>query len=361
MKLNARVDIVNENFGGTAVEDATKTDDDKVDTSTKSTTAKWDYAWMTLLTDYGKFDIGRMKGGCFGLSLFDSEATKDRIKWTLPMGDITWLGVVEKNVEIDGATSDYSDADSDAYYGIGIYKKDNITAGLLLASVRGDYVVDSNDPAAGYKLTQTVAIPYWDIKIDDTYGVKGEIYYRPGKEEYDNSATDKDLSGMGYYIAGTGNFGQTKVEVGLAYASGDDPTTDDEDESLVSTGAASGKNAGLGDEWTPFVILQDANALLNTAATAGVMLFYAQADYALSDDMKVTGLIGMATADQVDATQDDSYGTEIDAKLEWKLTDALTYNFNLGYLMAGDYFKGIGGTTEIEDTFTLYHKLQLDF
>jgi hypothetical protein len=403
VKINARVSIFSENLGGTGV-DTSDPADATYDSSSKSTTAQWERAWMTIDTDYGQFDLGRMKGSCFGLSLFDTDATRDRFKWTYKTKDqvkknikdtgqdANFFAVVEKNAEIDGTTDTSSDSDSDAYYFGGIYKLANhLTAGGLVAYSRTatESVTDGSTTTASALTADQVLILFADSKIDDTFGVKGELYYRTGEKEGDanvtaNSEYTTDRSGMGFYLAGTGNFGssleeigmnnakkyfkqtnQIKAEIGLVYASGDSDLNDDSSESLAGVGSGGGLNAGLGDEWTPFVILQDANALLGSAfnsdvASNGVMLFYAQADYALSDDMKVTGLIGMATADQVDATQDDSYGTEIDAKLEWKLTDALTYNFNLGYLMAGDYFE-FGGAQETEDTFTLYHKLQLDF
>jgi hypothetical protein len=303
-----------------------------------------------------------MKGGCIFTPVFDSESSRDRIKWTLPVPEqnMTYLGVIEKNYEYD-YQSTMSDGDYDAYYGIGIYKKENITAGLLLAATR------LADSTGAFTRTQQVIIPHADVKINDTYGVKAELYLRPGELDYSEASealglVDTDLMGTGLYLAGTGNFGKTKAEVGLAYASGDDEGTTDEDESLRGSNGL--PNTGLGDEWTPFVVLQDVNALLGSTDD-GVMLFYAQADYALSENMTVTGLIGMANADEVAAGAEDDYGIEIDAKLEWKLTDVLTYNFSLGYLMAGDYFKdatvAAATGTDAEDTFTLFHKLQLDF
>mgnify|MGYP003958281841 FL=1 len=350
IKINTRVAIVDENLGGD-------------ETVAKGTTAEWDRAWATLLTDYGKFDIGRMSGGTFGINTFETVATRDRIKWTMPVDNFIFLGVIEKNAELDGtdttdATSD--DNDYDVYYAAGIYKVENIEAGLLVG-----HAINATDPT-GTKTFQ-VFNPYCNININDTYGVKAEVHYLAGEFDADDDDDDSDISGLGFFIAGTGNFGQTKVEVGYMYASGDDES-DDDSTSLKDAGGGGGYNAGMGDEWTPFVILQDANMLLDdldgdgaSDNTYGVNLFYAQADYALSDDMTLTGMLGFASASDTPEDYDKSYGTEIDAKLEWRLTDALTYNFNLGYLMAGDFFKLGDDAAEIEDTFTVYHKLQIDF
>jgi hypothetical protein len=92
-------------------------------TSGKGDVASWDRAWATWTTQYGKLDVGRMSGGLFGLSLFETEAARDRIKWTTKVNDLALLGIIEKNSETKGAGNELSDSDSDAYYLAGVYKK----------------------------------------------------------------------------------------------------------------------------------------------------------------------------------------------------------------------------------------------
>jgi hypothetical protein len=98
---------------------------------TKSDVADWQYGWATWVSPYGQLDVGRMKGGVFGLGLFESEATRDRIKWTLPINDLILLGIIEKNNEMD-SNGTLSDSDKDAFYLAGIYKTDDTEIGCLL-------------------------------------------------------------------------------------------------------------------------------------------------------------------------------------------------------------------------------------
>jgi hypothetical protein len=366
IKVSTRVAVFNEKFGAST--DARSLEGDGV-----GDIAKWDRAWMTYNTDnYGQFDIGRMKAGCFGLDVFDFETSLDRIKWTKKVNlndnaSLTMLAVIEKYAEgagDDNTTLGVFERDTDAYAVAGIYKKDNLTAGLLIKSYRSE----SYGPAPGtdfpyLNLTtkKNFFVPYFTAQFGDAgqYGVQGEIKMATGSTEYkDGSVADIDYSGLGLYLAGTGSFGKTNVEVGIAMSSGDDPGTAEENEAI----------GGFGTEWIPLVILQDINNVLGAQASGGVEahdpgvnLYYVSVDYALNDDITLTGMIAMASAAEVDEATgiDDSFGTEIDAKLKWKLTDALTYYVDFAYLMTGDYFKT--ATSDPDNVYTLGHRLQVDF
>lgn len=356
--VNSRVAVFDEKFG-------TKSSQQDLYQSTysdagKGDSAAWDRGWMTIKTaNFGRFDIGRMTGGLFGLDLFDSEKTADRIKWSnvYDLGDagkIKVLALTEKYGEDANNDANASrntvEGDMDGYALAGIYYGNNFETGLLIQyNVREE---DSTTARTNY------FIPYFKGQFDNI-GVRAEIKMASGTTENKaNSASDVDTSGLGYYFAVDAAFGPATVELGYASASGDDPNTANETESL----------GGLGTEWTPFVILQDANAILGDYTTNGVNLLYAQADYKLSDDITLTGVLGMANAnekngDGLGATRtDDDFGMELDAKLAWKLMDGVTYNFNLGYLSAGDFFKGTAATaTDPENTYTAFHTVQVDF
>ena len=60
---------------------------------------------------------------------------------------------------------------------------------------------------------------------------------------------------------------------------------------------------------------------------------------------------------------DDNYGSEIDFRLYYDITDNLNYNFNFGYVMAGDAIASIQGipVDNLEDGYKVFHKLQLNF
>jgi len=64
---------------------------------------------------------------------------------------------------------------------------------------------------------------------------------------------------------------------------------------------------------------------LSKSVAVGLDLWYFQA---------TEKVLNRNTADPNDTT--NSLGTEIDAKVNWKINDNLSWNWNLGYLMPGD-------------------------
>jgi hypothetical protein len=365
LSITSRVIIFNEKYGTSSGGRYTESN-----TTGKSNVANWEYAWATWMSDYGKLDAGRMQGGLFGLSLFETESPRDRVKWTTKVGDLALLGIIEKNREDSNAT--VSDNDSEAYYLAGVYKKAGTEVGCLLGQIR-DEPEDDNTNAQSTTSVMLVN-PYFNLTGlgDGNLSVKGEIQSRTGKITSKANAGDTDVSAMGFYLAAGYDFKNgLDLEIGYANVAGDDKAADNEISSLGGLGVL---RAGLGDEWTPLVILQDVNALLDQGTNStfktstGVSLMYLTANYAVNKDIKITGIIGSATpaAEKVDATtgaaisgSDEPFGNEIDLKLYWKLSNNVNYFFNLGYLMAGDFFKN--GTSDPEDIHTIYHGIEFDF
>jgi len=52
---------------------------------------------------------------------------------------------------------------------------------------------------------------------------------------------------------------------------------------------------------------------------------------------------------------------EFDVKATYKIYDNLSYMVGAGYLWAGDYFKGVGGTTKVDNDYLLLNQLTLSF
>jgi hypothetical protein len=274
ISVYSRVAVFNEKFGTKAT-----TPDARNISEGKSDVAEWDRGWIIINTDqFGKFQIGRMTGGLFGLDVFDNELTADRIKWTSKINEnLTLLALTEKYTE--DANSTLSDYDQNGYAVAGIYKTDNIEAGLLI--LRKTTETDAYSESVDY------LDPYFKGQFG-IIGVNAEIKYATGSREM-KAGGDFDASGLGYYLAVNAAFGPATVELGYASAGGDDTTTT-EDEGLIKS---------FGTEWTPLVVLQDANALIdsaNTANSCGANLIYLQADYKLSEDMTLTGIIAKANA-----------------------------------------------------------------
>jgi hypothetical protein len=371
LSITSRVVVFNEKFGTDGGNDARYTENTS---DGKSDVAQWEYAWATWKTPYGILDAGRMKGGLFGLSLFETEVARDRIKWTTKIGDLALLGIIEKNRE--DSNSSVGDNDSEAYYLAGVYKVEDTEIGCLLGQIR-DEEQDDNANAKG-TTSYMLVNPYFDIAGlgDGNLSVKGEIQNRFGKksQKATSAGEDIDISAMGFYLAAGYDFGQFDLELGYANTGGDDESVLSDNE-ISSLGGLGVVRAGLGDEWVPLVVLQDINGLLDQGTNStyktstGVSLMYLQGNFAVNDDVTLTAIIGQANpaAERVDATgnavsgSDESFGTEFDLKLAWNLPNDLKYFFNFGYLMAGDFFKELNGGDDPENTYTIYHGIEFDF
>jgi len=307
-------------------------------------------AYATVLTDFGKFDIGRMSGGAWGTTFGDWEGDYDRIKYTLPYSDnLTLVGIIQKSAEGDTATGTGADNDMDVYYLAGIYKMENATLGLL-----GAYVNGRDTP--NVDVNKRVLIPYFKSQFGDL-AIQGELIYEFGGIE--TAAADTDIAGLAYNVEVNYDIaGPFSFEAGYAYVSGEDSGTD--------TTIGNKSYGGIGADWDKFVVFADADCLLNDTTVQsvtkyGVKLWYVGAKYALTEDITLWGNIGAASAAESLTAADDSYGTEYDISMSWNVMDNLTYTLRAGFLQAGDLWKTIKSVTEVDDTFTIYHKLQVDF
>ncbi|MBW2570364.1 MAG: porin, partial [Deltaproteobacteria bacterium] len=71
-------------------DDILNTDDDYNDLD-------FDRVYMTIKTDFGKFDIGRMAGGTFGTTFVDTVGERDRIKYIKVIDSLTLMAIYQKN------------------------------------------------------------------------------------------------------------------------------------------------------------------------------------------------------------------------------------------------------------------------
>jgi hypothetical protein len=80
------------------------------------------------------------------------------------------------------------------------------------------------------------------------------------------------------------------------------------------------------------------------------------------ENLQLGLVVGLADADEVPAGVEDDYGTEYDLTLNWKIYDNLTYTAIAAFLDAGDFWKSVGSAdTNYEDTYALFHQLELSF
>ena len=325
-------------------------------------------AYMTIKAPVGKFNIGRMLGGPLGNIFGDYEYEADRIKFVKKIDPFTLVAIYQKGVEQDSDT-DTADEDQDVYYLLGIYKAEDITAGL--AFVFNDDKTHSGDAvAAAPNGPRTIksydAIPYFSTKFGPL-ALQGELKYSWGETDYDQvGKADLDIDEITYNLEATFDLGVASVQAGYAFFSGDNDANDNED---------SGYAAGFGDNWEKlFILTSDEDPVLcanlggagnlskaggNTKA--GAKLYYVGAGFTPMENLKLDAVIGIADADKAQVGWKDDYGTEYDLTLNWKIYDNLTYTAIAAFLDAGDFWKSGVPATQIEDTYALFHQLELSF
>ncbi|MFW6237506.1 MAG: hypothetical protein ACOC3F_03895, partial [Desulfosudaceae bacterium] len=341
----------------------------------------FDRIYMDIKTDYGLFKIGHQQAGVWGLDFFDDDYNDDRIKYVGKSGDIIFGAIIQKTEETDSVNAwnrdpdddvgvGEADGDLDVYYGFGIYKKDNIEAGLLGAWARDARTADMT-------MNKQALLPYWDLTFGPM-GFKGEIVYEMGEMDYD-AGDDTDIDALSYALEGSFNLDMARLYAGWVSVSGQDQSSDDMTAGNLSYG-------GLGDDYNPFAILTDdlgakmlnshrpadfqslavkvatyeaqmeawvaggmvgpqpaaPNVTLEEAVAAqGTDMWYLGADVTVNDKLTVNTILGQAMANEdhwakVDGIDDDEYGMELDVGATYQIMDNLQYSATLAYLMTGD-------------------------
>ncbi|MDY6904471.1 MAG: hypothetical protein SWH61_07270 [Thermodesulfobacteriota bacterium] len=343
----------------------------------------WDRVYMTALTDVGMFIIGHQQAGVWGLDVFDDDYNDDRIKYVGKSGPVTFGAIIQKTQEQDSTTAftadGEADADTDVYYAFGIFKQDNIEAGLLGAYAR------NNDPSytttvggivytlPGYTMTKQALLPYWKLAFGPI-GFQGEIVWESGEYDWDSLVVqDTDISALSYNVEGSFDLDMAHLYLGWASVSGQEQA---EVVKMISGqgGELTIGNAsygGLGDDFNPLALFTDdmGGKILNSGVgqIRGVELLYAGADVTVNDDLTVSGIIGQANADEAYTGDiDDDYGMEIDVSATYKIMDNLEYSCTLAYLMTGDllgYDLGAKTATvdNTDDNFGFMHQIKASF
>ena len=317
------------------------------------------HVYMTIKTDFGKFDIGRMLGGPLGNDFADFEYEADRIKYTKVIDDFKVVAIFQKHTEGDSPSIDVADQDREDYYLCGAYSAEDITAGLA--------VEFTNDKRVDNATTRTYILdPYFNAKFG-ALALQGEVFYKFGDTEYDAASMDDfDKDAIAYNLEASYDLGTASVMAGYAFFSGDNDPLDDEDNEF---------EYGVGDNWRRlFILTSDEDPVLcenlggaGNLSTAGdntqfgANIYYAGASFMPIENLELGLVLGLADADEVPENWEDDYGVEYDLTLNWKIYDNLTYSAIVAYLDAGDIWQGGDTSIDIENTYALFHQLELTF
>jgi hypothetical protein len=316
---------------------------------------QFDKAYVTFMTNYGQVEAGFKSTNVWGTDFGNTEDFVGEIDFQTKLNEnLGFLFRVEKDVEQDAFYNNtIQDEDKDAYIAAAVYKMEGMEGGLLWK-----YVRDVTTSIA----TQNVHVlsPYVKATVGPAY-VEGQIYWATGDVEYDDFLgwKDDDLSELQIYLMAKADVGPGYVGAMFAYAEGDDDPADDDIKGILS-----------GSDWNPCLILfndtQPTTVGRYSGATTGAALDNAylwQVFGGMSpmENLSLMASFTYAYADEKLDNVDDNYGSEIDITASYKIYDNLDYTVGFGYLFAGDYYKGDDKDNDIDDTYLLMNKLQVDF
>ncbi|MCL5236751.1 MAG: alginate export family protein [Nitrospirae bacterium] len=261
--------------------------------------------------------------------------------------------------------------DSNGYVGLFTYKLNKDT------NFSGD-VTYVDDQANGYASKSTVSAAakgthLWNFGLrGDTniagFGLKADVELQAGKSKSVTGATGTgttgDISNRGYAVMLGASYKLAPVTVSLdyAYGSGDDNATDNKNKTFVTATTATPNYTYVYDYRAP-TAYGSANAGISN--TQYVKLGLAS-DFTKELSGNINAYILRAAKKRVitlgtATTKGDSksIGTEIDAKIAYKLDRNLTYWVEGGYLYAGAFYDT--ATKSSDNAYAVRHGIQLSF
>lgn len=322
--------------------------------------------FMSAKTEYGLFEIGYRSAGTWGTVFADTEADgRPRVFWMAPFGDLTVLALYEKLAETDRNDITRSDQDFDAVAVAGIYKFQYGQAGLLYYYIRDNRETALNPlgliDVPGYDHRQHILSPYFKATFGDLY-LEGQYYWKGGGFSFDNPAIqDIDYKGHSWYLYAKFAIDQWYVGGQYAFVAGDeDGIADNKD-----------KRGQTGSDYNPTLLLWNDNLLglgsygnVTGASMQNAWLVQGFVGGKPMPKLSVQAALTYAKAHKTPVgspLMEKEIGTELDLEATYQIMNNLSWWFGFGYLWAGDWYKGANPANQIDNTWMVMHKLQLNF
>jgi hypothetical protein len=366
LKLVTRFDAMERIWGGARSAVGTGLDADSAGTRAENENIAFDWAYISYKSRIGIFDVGIMNDGSTGTIFGNSYGPTARIKYTNNFGPVklglAYTKIKEGDVTVVNPTG-VTDADDDKYGVLVEYGWKGGKAGLNI----NYYNYANTRPASNYKRTYFLFTPYAIAKIGPV-ALQAEVNYLTGDQDYDDGTADIDLEGISGWIDATADFGMFYAGGSIAYVSGDDPNTSDNE----------GFSVNGGRDWNPCLILfgyydtyrwvgsirgYDASSTGDVNNVMKNAFFYqVRGGVRPIADLDIMASLSYAYADEKPTGYlDDEYGWELDVTASYKITNNLSYMLGVGYLWTGDYFKYNSDANKLDDNFMVINKLTLTF
>jgi hypothetical protein len=353
---------------------------------------EFERVFITANLPFGVLIAGYAEDIKWGTDFMDTVTTRPQIKLIVPIGNLTLVGAIKKDLEgtMYNGYGAINNSDKDIYDLAGVYKWKSGEAGLLF-----EYIVNNAGKSTGYgSYSQRLygLFPYFKQTFGPVF-LEGEAYYGAGQAaDFDNAGgtIQKSLETWGGYLHAKVDLKPVYFGARFIYMLGDDPTTTNKVEGTMAAQLAAGQaftpclmlwndsyytaiGSGLGGRAPTSTGLSGTQLAVNGGNTAAmqfidnVIFYQAYVGVKPVDKLDVFGSVTYAMAQNKpnDAAGlryiSDIYGTEIDVTATYKIYDNLSYTVGFGYLFTGDYFKGSDPNAKLTNDYILMHKLSLTF
>jgi len=254
------------------------------------------------------------------------------------------------NIKVNEGNASFASDDADAYAVLDVFKiNEDISVGVDIANVKVRPNVGG--PFAGTDLLN------YSLNFNGKFGIlklMAQADVQSGNIKPGNGAPEPKFKG--YEVVVQGNVGLDPVTINFLLAQGSGAKSTDTDvkqyinfldinprytflyEYKLGT-------AAFGGPYAPAPLGNSAHTGFanTTAASVGVMFAAGKSlnlgldAYWLQATEKITNGVG---------EESDEIGIEVDAKVNWKLYDNLSWNWDLGYFKPGKAYKTAAGTTD---------------
>jgi len=385
LTLNTRIDALEGRWGQfgaygseTSRHGLTQEDDDNI---------SFDRAWVTFVAPFGgTFNVGRQNSSAWGTIFGNNDYEADGINYRWNYGPVE-LGANVEKIREEWNNNDWTgpeaDSDADNYHAWIRYKWNSGIAGFKVIYTNNASGSDGNpfigtDPVTGdpteeagdgYKAKYWTFQPYAQAQFGPVF-VEAELNYVYGDyQKWEGDGDDVDYRAWNAYVHAKADIQNFYVGGLYGYVSGDD----DPNDGKYEVGPSGGRS------WNPALILWNeytnkwagrlgssngANyGALNGQAMTNAHMFQLYAGMKPAPKWDVRAAVSYAMAAEEPAGyEDDEIGWEGDLTVSYKIYDNLSYTVGAGYLMAGDYFKGLEAEdNSVDDTYLLMHRLDLVF
>jgi hypothetical protein len=243
--------------------------------------------------------------------------------------------------------------DADAYVGLFAYKTKEF-------SVSGDVVhVDHQNNTGGFPGIAGADVHLWNFGLRANANISGFELKADGELQTgkitDTGGSDPKFKGYAFMVGAGYNLDPVKLGVEYAYGSGDNDPTDTSFKTFVTSLSNVQHFTYVYDYRTTTAAGTQGTGLANTS--------YLKIDAGAPLAKDLSGYLAYywLRANKVASGVSKSIGSEIDAKITYKIDRNLNYWVEGGYLFAGNFWKTVTGAKDPDDAYAVRHGIQLSF